>query len=128
MKKRLLLIALIFLFLTINSKAVVKQDIKEYDFQLSNGEANIVSSSPIRESLNAIDIPEAYSVQTSTDTVSGARGVRVDKATSHTTFDYADFYSLNQLDAEQLKDANLRNRVLTFSHFRRKETTADFSL
>ncbi|MBI4155534.1 hypothetical protein HY498_05630, partial [Candidatus Woesearchaeota archaeon] len=115
MKKRLLglfYIVIIIAFSLFINAAIRPESIKEIKKQ----DITVISDQQIQESSSSTFVPDALSVKTQTDTISGAKGVNIDKATGHTTFDYADFYSLNQLDAEQLKDARLRDRVLTFSH------------
>ena len=119
MKKRLLLLLILIILLVKISEAsipVETKDIKDFRKDTSAGKVGIISPSPIHETASSISTPSAYSVKTSTDTISGGKGISIDKTTGHSSFDYADFYSLNQLDAEQLKDANLKNRVLSLSH------------
>ncbi len=114
MKKRFVIILILFiLYLSFNVSAITPQKIKEDKIQLSNGEANIVSSSPIQESQDSISIPNAYSARTSGYTLSNAKDVNIDRATGGMSAKSGDMLIINQLDAEQLKDANLRNRILT---------------
>ena len=118
MKKRFLLPSILLLLIilsTISYAQIPKKDIKESISDTSSGKVNVISTSPVQESPSSMYIPDALSVKTPTEILSGAKGIRIDPTTGHTTFDYADNYILKDLDAEQLKDARLRDRVLTFS-------------
>ena len=110
MKKRLLLLLCIFiLYINFVNATVFSKDI-EVKHQ---GELTITSTSPVKQTGSLTTADNALSFQNNEFLTSNAGHVEYNKATKELSVKSADVLVLKDLDAVQLQDARLRNRVLT---------------
>ena len=109
-KKRgiFLILILIIVINSLNSFALLKESISK-----DKAIHAVTEGDTLKETANQISGTNVKSFSTPTELVSGASSVNYNKQTGDISIKKADVLILKDLDAVQLQDARLRNRVLT---------------